>query len=99
MTTPHSPLSDLLIDITAEELIPLIAEHSSDKVDITHQRWNFSQSLEEWILMVMPFLSIPSLQNLLDHLAQSQEDHHQDHHHQDHQQELRQPTDQVTPHH
>ena len=53
MTTLHMKLSELLIDITALELIPLVLEPSLDNVVIMHQKWNLSPLLEESILMVM----------------------------------------------
>jgi hypothetical protein len=93
-TTLHSLLSDLSIDTTVEELTPLMPDHSLDNKDITHQRWNFLLSLEEWILMVMQFSSTLSLLSSLDQLAQLQEEDHpqQDHH----QLELHLQTDQAT---
>ena len=64
--TPHSQPSDPLTDTTQEEWIPLTLDPSSDKMDTMLQRWSSLLSLEEWILMVMPSLTIVNFLSLLE---------------------------------
>lgn len=73
MITPHSLLSDLLIDTTLESSIPSTVDHSSDKTVTMLVRWSCSLSLEESTLTETQESPTVNLLSSSDHLFQAQD--------------------------